>query len=136
MKAQIDFPQADGSRLRLAFSQPTAILTAYRREEIVAVIAAAEHAAHSGRWVVGCVAYEAAPAFDAAPARLPIAAAVAAAAATAEPATARTLEQAEIDMIRATLDAAGGNISLASKQLGISRNTIYRKLRWNAPTAE
>ena len=65
MKAQIDFPQADGSRLRLAFSQPTAILTAYRREEIVAVIAAAEHAAHSGRWVVGCVAYEAAPAFDA-----------------------------------------------------------------------
>ena len=51
--------------------------------------------------------------------------------ATAEPATARTLEQAEIDMIRATLDAVGGNISLASKQLGISRNTIYRKLRWN-----
>jgi len=51
--------------------------------------------------------------------------------ATAEPAAARTLEQAEIDMIRATLDAVGGNISLASKQLGISRNTIYRKLRWN-----
>jgi sigma-54 dependent transcriptional regulator, acetoin dehydrogenase operon transcriptional activator AcoR len=49
----------------------------------------------------------------------------------AEPATARTLEQAEIDMIKATLDAVGGNISLASKQLGISRNTIYRKLRWN-----
>ena len=48
------------------------------------------------------------------------------------PAPARTLEQAEIDMIRATLDAVGGNISLASKQLGISRNTIYRKLRWNA----
>ncbi len=51
--------------------------------------------------------------------------------AAAEPATARTLEQAEMDMIRATLDAVGGNISLASKQLGISRNTIYRKLRWN-----
>ncbi|MFG6468024.1 sigma-54-dependent Fis family transcriptional regulator [Roseateles sp. BYS87W] len=51
--------------------------------------------------------------------------------APAEPATARTLEQAEIDMIRATLDAVGGNISLASKQLGISRNTIYRRLRWN-----
>ncbi len=48
-----------------------------------------------------------------------------------EPASARTLEQAEIDMIRATLDAVGGNISLASKQLGISRNTIYRRLRWN-----
>ncbi|HEY1131658.1 MAG TPA: sigma-54-dependent Fis family transcriptional regulator [Roseateles sp.] len=56
--------------------------------------------------------------------------------ATAEPAMARTLEQAEIDMIRATLDAVGGNISLASKQLGISRNTIYRKLRWNTPTGE
>jgi len=54
----------------------------------------------------------------------------------AEPATARTLEQAEIDMIRTTLDAVGGNISLASKQLGISRNTIYRKLRWNAPATD
>jgi sigma-54 dependent transcriptional regulator, acetoin dehydrogenase operon transcriptional activator AcoR len=42
-----------------------------------------------------------------------------------------TLEQAEIEMIRAALDAAKGNISAASKQLGISRNTIYRKLRWN-----
>ncbi|CAM4126397.1 sigma-54-dependent Fis family transcriptional regulator [Roseateles saccharophilus] len=67
-------------------------------------------------------AYEAAPALPAPP---PVAFA------TAEPATARTLGQAEIDMIRNTLDAVGGNISLASKQLGISRNTIYRKLRWN-----
>jgi transcriptional regulator of acetoin/glycerol metabolism len=40
-----------------------------------------------------------------------------------------TLEQAEIGLIRAALDAAGGNISAASKRLGISRNTIYRKLR-------
>jgi transcriptional regulator of acetoin/glycerol metabolism len=55
-------------------------------------------------------------------------------AAAAAEAPARTLVQAEIDMIRATLEAVGGNISLASKQLGISRNTIYRKLRWN--TAE
>ena len=44
-----------------------------------------------------------------------------------------TLEQAEIEMIRATLEATGGNISAASKQLGISRNTIYRKLRWKLP---
>jgi transcriptional regulator of acetoin/glycerol metabolism len=43
----------------------------------------------------------------------------------------RTLEQAETEMIRATLESLGGNISAASKQLGISRNTIYRKLRWN-----
>ncbi|RQO63485.1 sigma-54-dependent Fis family transcriptional regulator [Paucibacter sp. KBW04] len=42
-----------------------------------------------------------------------------------------TLEQAEIEMIRAALAAAGGNISAASKKLGISRNTIYRKLHWN-----
>jgi len=44
---------------------------------------------------------------------------------------ARTLGEAEIDMIRAAVEAAGGNISEASKRLGISRNTIYRKLRWN-----
>jgi transcriptional regulator of acetoin/glycerol metabolism len=42
-----------------------------------------------------------------------------------------TLEEAEVAMIRQALAAAGGNISEASKRLGISRNTIYRKLRWN-----
>jgi len=36
-------------------------------------------------------------------------------------------------MIRNALDAARGNISEAAKRLGISRNTIYRKLRWNQP---
>jgi sigma-54 dependent transcriptional regulator, acetoin dehydrogenase operon transcriptional activator AcoR len=45
----------------------------------------------------------------------------------------RTLEEAEVEMIRRTLQAAHGNISEASKRLGISRNTIYRKLRWNRP---
>jgi transcriptional regulator with PAS, ATPase and Fis domain len=50
-----------------------------------------------------------------------------------EPVARHTLEQAETEMIRAALEAAGGNISAASKQLGISRNTIYRKLRWNVP---
>ena len=30
-----------------------------------------------------------------------------------------------------SMAAAGGNISEAAKRLGISRNTIYRKLRWN-----
>lgn len=43
----------------------------------------------------------------------------------------RSLEEMEIDAIRRAVDAAGGNISEASKRLGISRNTIYRKLRWN-----
>lgn len=50
----------------------------------------------------------------------------------AEPAAVptRPLEEVELEMIRQAVDAAGGNISMASKRLGISRNTIYRKLRW------
>ena len=49
----------------------------------------------------------------------------------APPDVPRTLGEAGIDMIRSALAAADGNISVASKRLGISRNTIYRKLRWN-----
>ncbi|MFM2120158.1 MAG: hypothetical protein RL722_1626 [Pseudomonadota bacterium] len=51
----------------------------------------------------------------------------------AEPAVAplRSLEDIELFTIRQAVDAAGGNISVAAKTLGISRNTIYRKLRWN-----
>ncbi|MBX9794116.1 MAG: sigma-54-dependent Fis family transcriptional regulator, partial [Burkholderiaceae bacterium] len=45
--------------------------------------------------------------------------------------SAQTLEEGEVEMIRSALDAARGNISEAAKRLGISRNTIYRKLRWN-----
>ena len=45
-----------------------------------------------------------------------------------------TLEEAEVEMIRRAVAASNGNISEASKRLGISRNTIYRKLRWNRPT--
>jgi transcriptional regulator of acetoin/glycerol metabolism len=48
----------------------------------------------------------------------------------AEAATPRTLGEAEVELIRNAVAAANGNISVASKQLGISRNTIYRKLRW------
>lgn len=43
------------------------------------------------------------------------------------------LEAAELGAIRYALDAAGGNISEAAKRLGVNRNTIYRKLRRNAP---
>jgi transcriptional regulator of acetoin/glycerol metabolism len=58
----------------------------------------------------------------------------AAAAASADaPSAPRSLEDLEIDAIRQAVDASGGNISAASKRLGISRNTIYRKLRWNQP---
>ncbi len=46
--------------------------------------------------------------------------------------TPRTLEEREIEMIRQALDAHAGNISAAAKQLGISRNTIYRRLYWSS----
>jgi sigma-54 dependent transcriptional regulator, acetoin dehydrogenase operon transcriptional activator AcoR len=65
-------------------------------------------------------------------------AAVPAAEATPMPAdnpASRSLDDIEIDAIRHALDAAGGNISEAAKRLGISRNTIYRKLRWNSPVS-
>ena len=45
-------------------------------------------------------------------------------------ATAVSLEELELRAIAAAVDEAGGNISVAAKRLGVSRNTIYRKLRW------
>jgi transcriptional regulator of acetoin/glycerol metabolism len=42
----------------------------------------------------------------------------------------RSLESLEIEAIQSALRACGGNISEASKRLGISRNTIYRRMRW------
>ncbi len=45
----------------------------------------------------------------------------------------RSLEDIELQSIQRAVEAAGGNISVAAKQLGISRNTIYRKLRWKTP---
>jgi transcriptional regulator of acetoin/glycerol metabolism len=53
--------------------------------------------------------------------------------AAAASASGRTLDELGREVIRQAVEAAGGNISVASKQLGISRNTIYRKLRWRAP---
>jgi sigma-54 dependent transcriptional regulator, acetoin dehydrogenase operon transcriptional activator AcoR len=46
-----------------------------------------------------------------------------------------SLQELELQAIRDALEAAGGNISAAAKRLGVSRNTIYRKLRWG-PEAE
>jgi len=43
-----------------------------------------------------------------------------------------TREEMERETIRQAVEAAAGNISVASRRLGISRNTIYRKLRWQA----
>ncbi len=53
--------------------------------------------------------------------------------ATAVPTSAiDNLEQVEITTILRVLSACGGNVSSASKQLNISRNTIYRKLKKSA----
>ncbi len=49
------------------------------------------------------------------------------------PAREATLEETELELVRSTLAATQGNISEASKRLGVSRNTIYRKLRRVAP---
>jgi transcriptional regulator of acetoin/glycerol metabolism len=45
------------------------------------------------------------------------------------PTSTTTLEALELETIRRAIDEARGNISEASKRLGISRNTIYRRLR-------
>ncbi len=45
-------------------------------------------------------------------------------------ASVRSLDALEIEAIEAAVLACGGNISEASKRLGVSRNTIYRRLRW------
>jgi transcriptional regulator of acetoin/glycerol metabolism len=49
---------------------------------------------------------------------------------------AATLEAQELAAIRSAVDAAGGNISRAARQLGVARNTIYRKLRAATAAAE
>ncbi|MBV2235694.1 MAG: aminodeoxychorismate synthase component I [Sterolibacterium sp.] len=64
-----DFPlahDATGQPLRqlLAFSQPRQLLCATRLADVKAVLQAAEAQAQAGDWVVGYVAYDAAPAFD------------------------------------------------------------------------
>ena len=63
----------------------------------------------------------------AAPARDSSAAAPVASMAPMAPAAGR-LEEIEQQAIQRALDAAGGNISAAARKLGISRNTLYRKL--------
>jgi transcriptional regulator of acetoin/glycerol metabolism len=45
------------------------------------------------------------------------------------PAPGTTLQAQEMAAIQQAVQAAGGNISRAARQLGVARNTIYRKLR-------
>ena len=45
------------------------------------------------------------------------------------PAASQTLEEAEEQTIRGTMARCGGNLSLVAKELGISRPTLYSKLK-------
>lgn len=43
--------------------------------------------------------------------------------------TTQRLRESDLDHIQKTLDACGGNLSTAARQLGVSRGLIYRRLR-------
>ncbi|HEX2166057.1 MAG TPA: aminodeoxychorismate synthase component I [Longimicrobiales bacterium] len=62
----VDFPGRDRNLERYAFDPPTSILAAHRLDDVRAALREAELAAAAGHWVAGFIAYEAAPAFDAA----------------------------------------------------------------------
>lgn len=67
--ARIDFTNPHDSaapRLRHAFGTPREVLAAYTLAEVRPVLDAVQQAAQEGRWCVGYLRYEAAPAFDAA----------------------------------------------------------------------
>jgi transcriptional regulator of acetoin/glycerol metabolism len=49
--------------------------------------------------------------------------------ATAVMGEARRLDHIELQAVASALEAHGGNVSAAARQLGVSRNTIYRKLK-------
>ncbi|MBU6259900.1 MAG: aminodeoxychorismate synthase component I [Burkholderiales bacterium] len=66
MHALIDFPDPERGRERLAFGRPAQVLVAHRLDEVRPVLEAVERQAARGRWCVGFLRYEAAPAFDAA----------------------------------------------------------------------
>lgn len=67
--ALLDFSDplnADAPRLRYAFANPRLVLQAHSLDQVQGVLAAVQLHAAQGRWCVGYVSYEAAPAFDAA----------------------------------------------------------------------
>src|SRR6185369_13449261 len=71
------------------------------------------------------VAQRASPAAARAPARAP----TVAASAPADSASVVPIRDAEIDLIRAALKEYDCNITLVSRQLQISRSTIYRRMK-------
>ncbi len=70
IRCEIDFPMlatlTPSERLRHALTAPVALHVASRIEDVAAVLSAVSQASARGRWCVGFVAHEAAPAFDAA----------------------------------------------------------------------
>ncbi len=69
ISAKIDFSDPLDSaapRLRRAFDKPCAVLVAHQLAEVRPLLGTVQAAAQQGKWCVGYVAYEAAPAFDAA----------------------------------------------------------------------
>lgn len=67
--ALLDFSDptnADAPRLRYSFANPCEILQAHTLDQVRGVLDAVQSHAAQGRWCVGYVSYEAAPAFDAA----------------------------------------------------------------------
>lgn len=67
--ALIDFAnprQPAGTAVPLAFGEPDQVLVAHTVHEVAAVLAQVDALSRQGRWCVGYVRYEAAPAFDAA----------------------------------------------------------------------
>ena len=68
MKAWVDFaaPTPQSQRLQAAFDTPERVLVAHGPEDVLAVLDAVQAAVQAGRWCVGYLRYEAAPAFDAA----------------------------------------------------------------------
>jgi len=108
MRCEVDFPLEAGGRLRGCFERPREVLAAHTPDEVVAVLATAWQHAQAGRWVVGFVAYEAAPAFD--PAFV-----------VAAPHPVAPLAQFGVyDDIAAPVDPAADGGCLASPEKGIS----------------
>ena len=68
MDTLIDFAAPDGAAgaLRVAFGTPSEVLAAHSLAEVRPLLDAMEKHAKAGRWCVGYLRYEAAPAFDAA----------------------------------------------------------------------
>ena len=69
LTASLDFPDTapgalPGARLRLRFEQPLAVIEAWSLDQVWPAIEQVQAHAAAGRWCVGGLAYEAAPAFD------------------------------------------------------------------------